>query len=116
MSTENKIQLFILLNYVKQLGIFGNPVFESFRAGLKLLSHLGEYLSRVKLFPDSMHILLEISEQLTINNQYQKLVKVGYLFKYLSWAISKDFCCGPESGAHCLSEIICFLVILTPFV
>lgn len=47
MSTENKIQLFILLNYVKEVGIFGNPVFESFRADLKLLSHLGEYLSHV---------------------------------------------------------------------
>ena len=106
-SIENKIQLFILLGYVKGVGFFGNP--KSFRAGFKLLSRLGEYLSRVKMFPDSIHILLEVSEQLIINNLYQMLVKVGYLFKYLSWAISKDFCCVPQSEVHFLSPRNCFL-------
>lgn len=67
-SVENKIQIFILLYYVKGVGFFGNPVFESFRAGFKLPSHLGEYLSHVKLFPKSMHIFLEMSEKLTIHN------------------------------------------------
>lgn len=105
-SIENKIQLFILLGYIKGVGFFGNP--KSFRAGFNLLSRLGEYLSRVKLFPDSIHILLEVSEQL-INNLYQMLVKVGYLFKYLSWAISKDFCCIPQSEVYFLSPRNCFL-------
>lgn len=78
--------------------------FLSFRAGFKLLSCLGEYLSCVKLFPDSMHILLEMSEQLAIDYLYQVLVKVGHLFKYLSWAIIKYFCHVPESGVHFLSQ------------
>jgi len=76
MCLENKIQLFILLDYVKGAGNFGNPVFESFRAGFKLLSHCGEYLSHIKLFPESMHLLLEISQQVAINNLYQMLVKL----------------------------------------
>lgn len=89
MCLKNKIQLFILLDYVEGVGLFGNPVFESFRAGFKLLFRLGECLSCVKLFPNSIHILLGMSEQLSITNLSQMLVKVGYLFKYLSWAKTK---------------------------
>lgn len=62
------MQLFILLDYVEGVGLLGNPVFESFRAGFKLLFHLDECLSCVKLFPSSIHILLGMSEQVSINN------------------------------------------------
>lgn len=116
MSIENKIQHFILLDYVKGVRFFGNPVFESFKAGFKFLSCLGEYLSSVEIFSGSLHILLEMREQLNVNNLYQMLVRVGYLFKYSSQAISKDFCRVPESGVHFLSQKNCILVILTPLV
>lgn len=61
MCLKNKKQLFILLDYKEGVGLFGNPAFESFRTGFKLLFHLGECLSYVKLFPDSIHILLGMS-------------------------------------------------------
>lgn len=44
------------------------------------------------------------------------LVKIGYVFKHLSWAITKDSCQVPGFGVNFLSQRNCSLAILIALV